>query len=234
MRCPRCNALNPDDAAWCTLCLTPFRAPASEETGKTPDPGDVLDSGPLAHVPANPRPALPGEAPVGPSGLVRRRGEELFWRCPNCEGENDIEENRCPTCGTGFFDALGLPGGAAAPIQGAREKRNPNVAAGLSILPGAGQMYLGLVGDGVVRLMLAAWWFATALLLRGAAMAPVRMLFLVAWAALVCVSAADGYRQAGDPRAAPVLTRKVILYASLALMGVLFVGATMSVVAARR
>lgn len=53
-RCPRCDALVPSDAAWCSLCYAGLRAPSE------PAPADV------APEPASPEAAAPSLAPAPP------------------------------------------------------------------------------------------------------------------------------------------------------------------------
>lgn len=53
-RCPRCDALVPGDAAWCSLCYADLRAPSE------PAPADV------APEPARPGAAAPSVAPAPP------------------------------------------------------------------------------------------------------------------------------------------------------------------------
>jgi TM2 domain-containing membrane protein YozV/ribosomal protein L40E len=232
MRCPKCGALNPDTAEWCNQCYERFRPP---------DPEPELEptvQAPSAQAPAAPVPDLevPLDALASPDGvdergMIRREGVLVGWSCRRCGQENTIEANLCAACGTSLFEAFGPAGATRVKL----EPKNPGAAAALSVVPGAGHFYLGRTGEGVARIALALWWLLAGLLLSGAgALAPLRFLFLAALAALILVSVWDAFRQAQNPEAIPILGRSMIIYVTLALVGVSTVGALFSMLAARR
>jgi hypothetical protein len=69
--------------------------------------------------------------------------------CPECRKEASDQAKACPHCGYPFarhYEPLTLPG-----------SWNPGIAAVLSlVIPGAGQMYKGEVGQGIVWLLCVA------------------------------------------------------------------------------
>lgn len=214
MHCPRCNALNPDDAKFCSLCLQKL----GEEQPPVPD-----DRVPLVRVPEeNPKeqPAWDLARSTAPpsgqmaSGPLRKTEAGVSWFCPSCDTENPISVNTCRVCGSTIFDAF-RPRQADVP----RLDKSANVAGLLSAIPGVGHLYLGSLSEGITRLMLGAWWFGTSFLLP--AITPIllmtKLIFVLASLALAGLSVFDAYRLAEDPKSLPLLNRKLIFFASLGL-----------------
>ena len=212
MRCPNCNAVNPDGAGFCSLCLTPFTA--KEEAPAPEIEALAADEGPAQEPVVSP-PAAAG------------------WTCTICGAVNPVAEDVCRDCGTSLFDSLRRSEGDAR--QQALEDKSSNVAAALSLVPGAGHFYLGLVGQGVARFILFIWWFGSAAVLpdsRGP-VAIVRVLLFLGAVALILVTALDSYRAVEEPGSGPILDRRLMLYSSLAVVGLLVAGVFYAVVAAR-
>lgn len=239
MRCPRCGGLNPQGAEWCGQCFTRFEVAGSASKpqagpGSPPDAEDATaETSVFAEVYGEPEPpplASRARPEIEPA-MPKTEGARPQWGCPVCRGRNDLDRDTCATCGTSMFSAFGHRAGPAE----TREPRNPRLAAALSILPGMGHIYLGRSGDAVVRITLALWWFGLAVMLGGvSALRPIGAVFLIAGTGLVVITMSDAYRQAEDPEAEPFLSRRVILYASLALVGVLIFGVTMFTILSMR
>jgi ribosomal protein L40E len=208
MKCSTCGAPNPEGAQWCTICLTSF-------VKKEPPP-------------------LPSPSPA-PAALdpVVREGEALTWRCSRCDSTNPIEVNSCPVCGASFFETFGPAETATKTIPA---NRDPRVAAALSMLPGAGHLYLGLIAEGVTRLIFAIWWWATAIFLKSSTpiLVMVRIVYLLATLSLIALSALDAYRAATQPERQPIFSRTVIRASSLVLFTLLIVGMLVAGTVARR
>lgn len=249
MRCPNCGGLNPDDARWCGQCFIRFdgtreqsasaRTPPSsdiavnpEEPAETPDSdGSRLDIDASSELTAlnitgvtwGP---LPGEDPLKPAETTAPApravpgGDEATWKCPVCQTVNEITAEQCRTCGRSFWQTLRTQTSRPKAIKG-----NPVLASLLSLLPGAGHLYLRRFGESVARLILSAWWLSTAIVLSGPRPVTVnRTFFLLAFVALVVISMIETYRQADDPDAPPLLSSRVLFYWSLGMMLVLFLG----------
>lgn len=213
MRCPNCNATNPEGAGFCSLCLTSF-------TSKEESPAEPVAFG--AESPTR-APELPPTDRATTSG----------WTCGVCGAVNPVEEDVCRDCGTSLFDSLRRAEGD----KGNRtfEDKNSNVAAALSIIPGAGHFYLGLAGQGAARIILFTWWLGFAAVLpdsRGP-VAMVRVLLFLGAMALILVSALDSYRAVEEPGSSPILDRRLMLYSSLVVVGLLVAGVFSAVVTAR-
>lgn len=113
---------------------------------------------------------------------------------------------------------------ASARVVG--RKGSPGIAAALSVIPGAGQLYLKRGGEAATRLILAAWWLGTAFAIPGGVPASgmVRVLFITAFVALAALSMTDAYRQANDPGVVSVLSARLLLYWSFGMLGLLAAG----------
>lgn len=216
MQCPQCGTHNPEGSEWCSLCLVRFDRLVEEAT-----PSEAR-----VHVAER---ALPSAAAVGAglegkgdvevvAGPLRKAGDVVEWVCPRCERANPLDLTSCGLCGTSFYEAFG-PQEQETPTT----SRSAPVAAGLSVLPGAGHFYLGRPAEGVVRLMLAVWWISTGLLVRSSPgpLLLVKVTYLLAAGVLVLLSVADAYRAAEDAKAPALLSRRVVMYGSLALIGLL-------------
>jgi hypothetical protein len=237
MHCPRCNSLNPDDAKFCSLCLTRFDVTSPSEQPLSPEQNDVSED-PALHVGLVPRLQPEGSPETqeawervaiqprekgaeATSGPVRKRGDVVTWICPSCENENPMSMNLCSVCGTSFFDAFKPPEPErTAPPKDAR------IAGVLSIIPGLGHLYLGDKIDGFARVVLGAWWLLTAIFLPAprAVLFAIKMAYLLAYLGLAGVSVFDAARKAESPTSVPLIPTRLLLYVALALGGILVVG----------
>ncbi len=186
MRCPDCNAHNPDGAAFCSLCLRPFgerpapappappaAAPATQPTPATepppapePTPAQKPTPAPTTAPADQPAPTAP-TAPTAPSaptvrsGRFRKTEEGFDWQCDRCQEWSPLEVTTCRVCGRGFRQAMG-----AEVEEGLPDDVDPRVVVGLSaIAPGAGHLLLGRHGAGWARMLLFAIWLLGGLLL---------------------------------------------------------------------
>lgn len=220
MRCPNCGGLNKDDAKWCGQCLMRFdRITAGGPASASGPPASISPA-----VPASPQQART-EALASPAVAPAFGDEEgralATWKCPVCLTENPLTLDVCSSCGTSLFEAFRAGTSKTAGVRG-----NPTVAAALSVLPGAGHIYLRRIGDASARLLIAAWWVGTAFAVSGRSPASlmVRVVFWLALVALATISAFDAYRQAEEPKAKPLLSSRLLLYWSLGMLGVLVLG----------
>jgi len=152
IRCPNCNATNPDSAPWCGQCYTSFAAP-------DPEPGPRPDPSPAA------------ATATAPAGTVResggfRRGEDdrVEWACVNCGAYNDLDLTACQVCWTSFGARFEDATESQGPADYARARRSS------AFLPGLGHYQLGQAGSGLARMVLFVIWLAggIALVLAGA------------------------------------------------------------------
>lgn len=199
MRCPNCGGLNSESAKWCGQCLASFDASRSSPSREIAVGPDHVESLPAVD-----------DQEVRPG-----------WTCPACHATNPISLDVCTDCGTGIFDAIRSTSLAAPGVKG-----SPELALALSILPGVGHLYLKRVGEGVLRLLLGVWWLGTAVAIPSGSgvLTLLRILFLIAVAALALVSMLETYRQASEPRAEPILAGRPLLFWTLGMIGVLTVG----------
>jgi hypothetical protein len=171
VRCPTCNATNPETATFCGQCYERF-PPAAAATSHTPPadhPPDETD-GPAAPGAAPSGPDTPWHGSPGPAGArdaaaetavaVGRfaLGEEgLTWRCGICETTNAADAFVCSICGARMDAEARDP--STSPVDRDR-------AIGLDrVLPGLGHLRSGQVGMGSARLGIVALWFLGALAL---------------------------------------------------------------------
>lgn len=224
MRCPNCNAVNPESAEWCALCLRRFE----------PDPPPPIEATAVVRPYAAPQPSgspiseasvgvteLHDSEPIRQSGPVTRRGDLVTWTCQSCSNENAMTSERCAVCGTSFYAAFGPIRAKEPGITG-----NPVAAALLSVIPGAGHLYLKRTGEGIVRLSLGVWWFLIALFLPNAtrSLIGVKALYALAALGLVGVSMIETYQAAENPSSSQILTRSMVLWTSIGLFGLLMIG----------
>jgi hypothetical protein len=240
MRCPHCNALNPEGADWCSQCLTRFTRPATPTGSRT---GSGNGSGTIPPEPLRPPPSVVagGRASVDPfhdaafidlaerSEQPAEAEQDATWRCPACGTSNALSLDRCSACGRSMFESFG-----PARTARATEPRSPQTAALLSIVPGLGHFYLKRPAEGFSRLVSFLWWLAVALMLTARPLLPLRAIFIVAVLALVAVSVLEAHQQAIDQRPPPILTPRVFLYSWLALLAILFMGFMIAFGVARR
>jgi hypothetical protein len=204
-RCPSCGALVAADAEWCGQCYAPLHA-------EQPEP-----------VPAPPAREAPAGEPVAVStpggGGVEVAGGRATWECPVCGERNPMEAGVCGMCQTPFARLFEEPTPDRAP------RIEPRTAALWSLaLPGLGHWKAGLRADGFARMVLFAWTLGTVVvvLLSGSGRGSIGRgmalfsLYLAAAVAIYVVSAIDAYRVAdGRP---PLVTSRVLLWASAALV----------------
>ncbi len=218
MQCPQCGTHNPEGSEWCSLCLVRFDR-LVEETTPPEAKGQVAEEALASAAAIRASVAGKGDVEVA-AGPLRKAGDVVEWVCPRCERANPLDLTSCGLCGTSFYEAFG-PAEQEAPAR----LRSAPVAAGLSVLPGAGHFYLGRPAEGFVRILLAAWWLSTGVLVRTSPgpLLVVKLTHLLAVGVLVLLSIADAYRTAEDAKVPALLSRKVIMYGSLTLIGLLMV-----------
>lgn len=228
MRCPNCGGLNPDKAAWCGQCFVRFDEPppASKELAelaKAPDAAEKPKRINLADL---------QEAPViYDRGFLRRQRELMGWQCHKCGSKNSMDRMDCLACGASLFESFGME---AAPPEEPPPK-SPILAAALSVVPGAGHLYIGRGVDGIARMVVAAWWLAAGLVLVSAgSLRYLGIMFLLADTALIGLSIGDGYRQALDRKSQPIFSHKLLLYSNVVLVCLLAVGGMFAAILARR
>lgn len=161
MRCPACDARNPDDATWCGQCFAPLGMPAAAETAASPAEAPAAGPGPEDR--SHTRPAAAGsDRPE-----LRRQGDAVEWRCPTCETWNPIDDDRCMSCGRTFVSGFDAPAphdaATTAPVS------ETTVVLLSALLPGAGHIAAGRVATGIARaLTYVVWLVGGVLLLREA------------------------------------------------------------------
>jgi hypothetical protein len=210
------------------MCFTSFEEPketATETAGREPLevewPQDLPGAGGREQ-------AVEPAAEASPAQAEEAAPASAMWDCPVCAASNPITADRCAVCGTTIFTAFGhTPGPDRKKVT---EGKDASMAALLSVVPGAGHIYLGLHGEGAGRLVLAVWWAASVVLLTGApvTVAPIRIILIIGVVALSVASIIDAYRAVISPDEPPILGRKAILYSSLAAVMLLAVGAVLA------
>lgn len=262
VRCPTCGARNGADAEWCTQCYTPLVPAASEGEGEDEgqEAGDGAATGvPPPPSPARPGsgaapdgllplpPPPPGEVareaasddPTGsqPRGLeagggrFRETDEGLEWVCDTCQEWNPIERITCTVCATPFGRTLG----------GEPEPERPDVSATVLtvaslVLPGTGHWLLGMRGAAVLRALLGLVWGLGGLTLflraRGSGQSFLPAIpLLLGWAVVAAGSANDAVVEGGGTGQV-VLTGRVLLWLTLAVVGGTFATVLVGVLSA--
>jgi hypothetical protein len=152
VRCPSCDARNPDGAAWCNQCLRPLGAAATDTATAPEAPAAPVGS------------AQDGDTTAARQRDVRTVDGEVEWRCPRCDVWSPLPAARCTTCG-GPRRGFGVDERDVRPPPSA----GPRLAAASLVLPGLGHVLAGRYGSGVARALLAVSWLLGGLvLLRGA------------------------------------------------------------------
>ena len=165
--------------------------------------------------------AEPGERDGGPT-----------WACPACEHTNAISFDRCEVCDTAFAQLFAEPERSI--------EISPSRAFGWSlVLPGLGHWMAGRKLDGIARMVLFGWTFGTVVTLlisrRGGGFGSTGALlavFAVSAIAIYAVSAVDARRVAEDE--APVISSRTLLWASVVLVVVSVLLATLLALPAAR
>ncbi len=141
MRCPDCNASNPESASFCGQCYAIFPKAAPEPTpGPTPDP--VSERPGPAAAPARPA----GQAVAGRFSAV---DGELTWRCAVCDTTNDVTTFVCTVCGAKMDTESGT---AAEATDWEAAKRAE------ALVPGLGHLRTGHNGMGASRMGIVLLW----------------------------------------------------------------------------
>lgn len=153
MRCPSCDARNPDEADWCTQCFARLRPEPEPDHTRLPV-DDVVpepDASPVA-VPATGVEADDaGELLQSGGGRFRRHEGEIEWRCEVCQSWNLVGLARCTVCGAGMDGPSEL-----APVQ---QRASSSVVLLLSaLLPGAGHAALGQMATAWARGLTYLLW----------------------------------------------------------------------------
>jgi hypothetical protein len=230
LRCPECGARNTAGADWCTQCYTPLGT--SPDPAPDPDPSAVTGGATVgAAAPADDsRPAASGTLRSG-DGRFRQTEEGLEWACGLCQEWNPIERVTCSVCGTPF---------GQSPLDEEPVVR-PDVPDGLLVvgslvLPGLGHWLLGLRGAAVLRALLGLVWGlgGVSLLLQardsGQPLLPAIPL-LLGWAVVAAGSANDAVVEGGG-QGRIVLTGRMLLWLTLAVVGGTFAAVLVGVLSA--
>lgn len=239
MRCPSCDARNPDDAAWCSQCFATLATPApTDPTQPDADPTDAAPTG-RRRAPAVPSaPPATGQATpttVGPGDRMRRSEGGIEWRCAVCDTWNPLSlesgtTDVCTACQTPLREIV---------VQGPATASAPRVSettalVGTALLPGLGHVLLGRAASGGARMLLYVVWLAGSLaLLAGAAGSGQSLLpaaVLLVGAALVWAgSMADTFGLARHT-GRELLQPRVLLWIVVGVLGLLVLALTTSAV----
>ncbi|MGH2679947.1 MAG: double zinc ribbon domain-containing protein [Actinomycetota bacterium] len=199
-RCPNCSALVSADADWCGQCFTSLR-----RTDPDPDP------------------APPAAARLAPATGA---SEAATWPCPTCGARTPIELDLCSVCGTSFGQLF--RGEEAGPTVTPRDAFLWSLT-----FPGIGHAKAGRAPDGIARGTLFVLTFGLALVIvlsgvSNASVFGVVVLLLGSALAIYLGSAVEAYRIADG--GAPLVSARVLLWATVALIMVSVALLAMSVV----
>jgi hypothetical protein len=199
LRCANCGGLVAAGAEWCGQCFAPLGTrPAGDER---------------APVAANGRASA---AAASGGGAVEVIEGKATWDCPVCGDRNPIEASLCATCQTPFARLFEVPED--------RHRIRPSTAALWSLaFAGLGHWKVGQRPDGIARIVLFAWTLGTVVIVLSSrsasgfgSTASLFVLYLGSASAIYVLSAVDAYRAAeGIP---PIVSSKVLLWASAALV----------------
>lgn len=141
MRCPHCQASNPDTAVFCGQCFERFDTAAAEPEA----------------APAGTDRPQPGGAGAGTAVAGRFSAVDgaLTWRCALCDATNDLSAFSCSVCGA----KMDAETDAAAVVDWPAARRAE------SLMPGLGHLRVGLTGMGVARTGTVGLWLVLVLLL---------------------------------------------------------------------
>lgn len=246
MRCPACQAHNPDSAEWCTQCYGSLRAPepappaaAPATTPATASPADppataspATGPGPAEDTsPASGDPSAVGY--VSEDGRFRRTEEGLDWRCHVCDAWNPIERTTCSTCSAPFAAET-----TSGPEPGELVDESVALLAA-ALLPGLGHILMKRTGVGIARALLYVTWLVGGLLLLFSAAragqsalpsAPLLLGAVALWAATL-LDTITLHRGTGQE----LLQPRVLLWLTVGVMGatmLAFAAATFTVTSA--
>lgn len=223
MRCPTCQATNPDSATFCGQCYMRFEhGTASADPLPRRDGSDPEDLPEWLAVGAPDEPATGDVAsadPPGPDprpatvGRFHSDGVAVGWTCVVCGEDNPMAEFSCTVCGT-RMDAE-VDHASAVDWPAARRVE--------AFVPGLGHVRAGSGGMGMARTAMVLLWGLGAAVLATAggagllAALPLLVGVLVIW--VTGPSDLDALRAGREPR----LNARVFLY--------LVIGVTVGVVA---
>lgn len=239
MNCPSCGARMADGAQWCGLCLQPLVAAQEVAVTAVPAPAPPAAHDPaalaaaqqawdvLAGTVAEPEPVpAPGPERAVAQETGRFLGEhrmvvfdtgERGWVCRLCDHAQPLAVSTCPACGTSLF--------SVETERAHRPSGNPTTALLWSVIPGAGQWYLGLRAQALARASLILLSLAAAISFpaRGA-LGALRLATALLCALLWIVSAIDARAVARQGSAAALLTDRRLMWVAMGVT-VLLVGA---------
>lgn len=184
-----CGGLIMADAEWCGQCGARF--------DRKPEVSSV--------------PEEPSVRAATRSGSVRRLGEKVVWTCPACGAENPLDEASCGNCGTPFR-ALFEEGAGRAPGRASSTGRITWLSL---VLPGAGHVAAGRLGEGVARAVMFLWVLGSGIAMLVYGEAPrsftvLALVYLLAAAIVYGGTALDASRAAGAQK--PLLSGRALLY----------------------
>lgn len=227
MRCRSCGGLNTASAQWCGQCLVSFQ-PGSRSA-------ESESANPWASEPFDPLTA-PHVSFVPEQKIVRRGafvvvGNEISWSCSACMHDNPLDAQACGVCGSSFAVTV-------IKVDRPHVRRDPRTVALYSLLfPGAGHLYLGLVGQGIARAVMSIWVVVVAAVaLFSGGGGPGVFVWTTYGAAAVALWVAtthDAYREANGQPGLVLLSPRRSLYVTLALIAVLFCVVTFGALEAR-
>jgi hypothetical protein len=218
-RCPNCGALVAEDAEWCGQCYQPLRREEPATATAAAADGSARPSIGLVETPGG--------------GSVEVEDGKASWTCPVCGETNAIEVAVCGVCQTPFTRLFVEPEPPPAIA--------PDRAAIWSLVfPGLGHWQLRRKADAVARFVLFGWTFGALLILvvsrfgKGSlgGTLPLVALFGGSAFAIYVLSALDAYRIAGGED--PVVSSRVLLWASAALVVLSVLIATITTLPAAR
>ena len=212
-RCPSCGGLVASDAEWCGQCYAPLRTAEPVRVPDPPAPELPATTGTGAAPELTDRTATL-ETPGG--GSVEVAKGKATWDCPVCGERNEIQANRCAVCETPFARLFEQP------------EDRPEIAPGTAALwslafAGLGHWKAGARADGAARMVIFAWTLGTVLVILLSRSAgglgravPLFTMYSGSAAGIYVLSAIDAHRLAAG--VAPLVSSKVLLWASAALV----------------
>lgn len=199
LTCPSCQAVNPPDSTWCSLCFTAFDSGRDtvDDTAST-DSAQVMAAGvgqgvgdPVAthHSP----PPSVAETDAGASDAeqlslidVAEAGAQT-WTCAFCDTAVVIGETECPVCHQTIYDSFGARDGATLDVSTTDALR-------WSAVPGGGHVRVGQAILGVAIGVLVVISFVAGFLLVTGGRSAFGVVLVFAGVATWVTSAHDAYR----------------------------------------